>query len=527
MRLILALLLCVQGYAASVATVTNLTVSLLSVSGANPPAATFTPDNWGTGDNAFSIEFVTIGNPTNAPTTNYVDAIVGRVDYEYRIAKYEISEHQVWGAKNSGNLPISPSSLGTNKPATMMTQWEMAVFVNWLNTAHGFPPAYQHDADGFPVPWGPDDCWTAGGTNVFRHKDCRYFLPSWDELNKAARYDAATETWFDYANGSNTPPIIVEGYFSNGSTNVGTAVFTQRLHSLYPEHDSPGNVVNVTLTTDAGAVTGIAFDSYVSGLVFQETNSVVDEDTIYKIVQGAVTNATAKVATWQTITNVPGTFMNYVGGAGYTDGAATVTLSGDTVNVTLITSGGAVVGAIPTGGKFASLDYTTDIDIVQAGGSNATCRVSRYSNVTYDGPKIPLTWTIVSGGSGYSNGAATFTTHDSSWYPDLDPLTGVSYYTYCVGAADVDRAGGPSPYGVYGLGGNVTDCSETQHDAMVDDIYVNVDPEDGYIKYYGGWWFRNYQVLRHGGNDIWRAWLPSTTRGAQGNGVRIASKVLP
>lgn len=480
-----------------------------------------TVDRFGSGANAFQIDFVYIGDPTNAPTVDYMGMTVGRVDYPYRISKYEISEDQVRKATLAGQLPISVSNLGTNKPVTLITQWEAAHFVNWLNTSEGYPPAYDWDEDGYPRVWTGTNVWTLGGTNVFRHSGAKYFWPSWDEANKAARYNPKTATWTDYANGSNTPPVIKEGFFTGGTTEAGSAIFTQPLFPWYPEHDSAANETTVTLTTTAGAVSGIEHSAYVSGLVFQ-TNAGP-----FMIRQGAATNATATILTWQTIPYVPATFTNYVAGAGYTDGPATVTLGGNTVTVTLYTLNGSVMGAIPTGGAFASHDYTTDLPIVQAGGSNATCRVKRYSDVTYGGPKVAATWSIAAVGSGYTNGPAIFISQPTSWYPELDPATGVSFYTFCQGAADVDKAGGPSPYGVYGLGGNVTDMCETQHNPV--DVgggvmkYVNVDPRQN-IKYFGGWWFRNYQVLRHGGNDMWTAWEPSDTRGAYGNGLRVAAR---
>lgn len=497
--------------AASTANFGALTVTWGGSGGTITPPE-WVPDNWGSGDTAFSIEFVTVGDPGNQPTTNYVGVTVGQVNYPYRIAKYEISEHQMDRARIAGGLPITLSTLGTNMPATLVTQYEMAVFANWLNVSAGFAPAYNIGEDGLPSVWPEGQYWTLGKTNLFRHAECFYFLPDWDELEKAARYKGDTAEWFDYYHGSNDAPTPVNGFFQNGSTSDGTAVYAQEFDSRYPEWNST-NTVNVVLTTSGGAVTGIAFSSWASGF-----NTSDDTTTVFKVVQGGITNATARAATWQTVEWVPGTLTNYVAGTGYTDGPGTITLSGDTVNVTLFTVGGGVVGAIPTGGKFSTEDYSTELDIVQAGGSGAKCKVMRYAPV-----RVPATWTIVSGGSGYSDGAGMFTSHAFN-YASTSPI---HYYGICIGAAEVDKAGGPSYYGVYGLMGNVTDCSETQSN-IVDDHYVNEDPR-GQIRYYGGWWFRQAAVLKHGGNDTWATFTPTPSSASQayGNGCRIASKVLP
>src|SRR3954452_9182524 len=50
-------------------------------------------DTFGSGANSFNIDFVTIGNPGNAPDANPNPA--GAVDYTYRIGKYEVSEQMI------------------------------------------------------------------------------------------------------------------------------------------------------------------------------------------------------------------------------------------------------------------------------------------------------------------------------------------------------------------------------------------------------------------------------------------------
>ena len=55
-------------------------------------------DTFGSGDNQFTIDFTTIGNPGNAADfTGY-----GSVGYSYRIGTYAISQNQINAATASG-----------------------------------------------------------------------------------------------------------------------------------------------------------------------------------------------------------------------------------------------------------------------------------------------------------------------------------------------------------------------------------------------------------------------------------------
>ena len=77
-------------------------------------------------------------------------------------------------ANSSGNLGITLQDMtsyggnGVNKPATGISWFEVAKFVNWLNTSKGFVPAYKFDANGNFQLWSASD---AGydGTNPYRN----------------------------------------------------------------------------------------------------------------------------------------------------------------------------------------------------------------------------------------------------------------------------------------------------------------------------------------------------------------------
>ena len=181
-------------------------------------------DTFGSGDNTFEIEFVTIGDPGNAADTTGDPNPAGAVAYTYRMGKYEISEAMIDAANaiaaDAGEpLGISHDNRGPNKPATRVSWFEAAEFVNWLNTSKGSTPAYKFDDQGDFQLWEPTD-EGYDPDNLFRNTEAHYFLPSADEWYKAAFYDPVTDQYFDFPNGSDTAPIPTAG-----GTDPNTAVY--------------------------------------------------------------------------------------------------------------------------------------------------------------------------------------------------------------------------------------------------------------------------------------------------------------
>lgn len=183
-------------------------------------------DSFGSGANSFTIEFVTIGqagNPPDAPPNP-----AGDVPYVYRIGKYEVSERMIDAANALGGLGITIDSRGPDYPATSVTWFEAARFVNWLNTSTGGAPAYKFDASGNFQLWAPSDPGY-DATNLYRNKLARYFLPSTDEWHKAAYYDGAAGVYYDYPTGSDSVPDGIDfpgdtefdAVFFDGGNNLG------------------------------------------------------------------------------------------------------------------------------------------------------------------------------------------------------------------------------------------------------------------------------------------------------------------
>ena len=162
-------------------------------------------DSFGTGGNQFTLDFVDISgstNPTVAQTTAGDLDGFGIVADNYRMGTYEITNDQ-WNKFTAGlGVPVTgdPSiaydgsfhdyGTGTTDVPTNRVSWyEVAQFVNWLNTSTNHQAAYkftgtQGQSDYALDMWSTAE--TAGGTNVYRHKDAFYFLPTEDEWVKAA-----------------------------------------------------------------------------------------------------------------------------------------------------------------------------------------------------------------------------------------------------------------------------------------------------------------------------------------------------
>ena len=193
---------------------------LLLVMGIGVQAQTITTDNFGSGSDIFSIDFVEIGNPGNAADTSGNPNPAGAVAYTYHLGKYEISREVIAKANAGGGLGITLADLSTyggnavERPATGISWNEAAKFVNWLNTSTGRSAAYKFDAN------GQVQFWTAGeagfdAANPTRNALAKYVLPTAHEWYKGA-YGSPSGAWYNYSLGSDSVPTSV----ANGSTGV-------------------------------------------------------------------------------------------------------------------------------------------------------------------------------------------------------------------------------------------------------------------------------------------------------------------
>ena len=158
--------------------------------------------------NSFSMEFVRVGNPGNLANTTkdyiyhaapaYTDLIQGgAVGYTYDIGKTEVSRVMVEKVNAETGLSglITMQDLsglggnGPNRPATGLSWYDAAKFVNELNLAQGYRPAYK--TTGYTVPflseWQPGEAGY-NAANPLRNSTAKYFIASSDEWYKAAFY---------------------------------------------------------------------------------------------------------------------------------------------------------------------------------------------------------------------------------------------------------------------------------------------------------------------------------------------------
>ncbi len=153
-------------------------------------------DSFGSGANQFEIDFVTISGATN-PTSGH-----GIINNDYRMGVYEITNRQWDRFGESLGMPVvgnpqtaydeAPFFDGEDVPVSAVSWYEAAQFVNYLNTSTGHQAAYnftgsQGTSDYTFSLWSPAEA--DGGTNLYRHKDAFYFLPTEDEWVKAAYWN--------------------------------------------------------------------------------------------------------------------------------------------------------------------------------------------------------------------------------------------------------------------------------------------------------------------------------------------------
>jgi formylglycine-generating enzyme required for sulfatase activity len=162
-------------------------------------------DTFGTGSNQFTIDFVPISgnsNPTSGIPAGEGFTFTG-VANDYRMGTYEVTNAQWTKFKAAyGEVTGAPSNAydqdpywaGENIPTNRTSWYEAAQFVNYLNTSKGYQAAYK-----FTGTQGTSNytlgIWStaeaAGGTNLYRNKNAKYYLPTEDEWMKAAHWNGS------------------------------------------------------------------------------------------------------------------------------------------------------------------------------------------------------------------------------------------------------------------------------------------------------------------------------------------------
>jgi hypothetical protein len=168
-------------------------------------AQTITTRTFGLEANAFSIDFVTIGNPNNPADTTGTPIPAGSVSYTYNLSKYEISREMIDKANAGGGLGITLADLstmggnGTLRPASGLSWYEAAKFVNYLNVSSGSNAAYKFDSNGNFQLWSVNDLGY-DSNNLYRNSLATFWLPSTDEWYKGA-YSSVSGAWSNSLSG--------------------------------------------------------------------------------------------------------------------------------------------------------------------------------------------------------------------------------------------------------------------------------------------------------------------------------------
>ena len=244
------------------------------------------------------IEWVTVGNAGNPadPTTGF-----GRVCYEYRIGKYEVTNDQyaaflnavaasdpnglyntgmgidtrggITRSGSAGSYTYSVKPNMGNKPVNYVIWYDAARMANWLT--NGQPTGIQNSGtteSGVYAFTGPT---TIGGITRELRNPNQVFIPTEDEWYKAAYHQPSSQggdadDYWLYAMQSNSVPTVGTATVTGDIANPGTNVVNYARGADWNGQD--GNVTTVG-STDSTSFYG-AFD--MNGNVWEWGESPID-----------------------------------------------------------------------------------------------------------------------------------------------------------------------------------------------------------------------------------------------------------
>jgi sulfatase modifying factor 1 len=222
-----------------------------------------------------SMPTVQVGHPHNVAESQ-LDGRFGAVNHEYRIAKYEVTNSQyveflnavdatgtnLLGLYNffmefdprSGIAFDESTANGAkyrvvdgrdNKPVVLVSWYDAARFANWMHNGQGTGAT---ETGAYTLLGGTQT--PSNGNLVARNAAARWFLPSENEWYKAAYYNAASNTYFDYPTSSDLTPTAESPPGGSNSAN-----FAAEVHNVtdvgayaaspgpYGTFDQGGNVI--------------------------------------------------------------------------------------------------------------------------------------------------------------------------------------------------------------------------------------------------------------------------------------------
>ena len=139
---------------------------------------------------AQAMDFVTVGDKGNAADTRY--GTYGKVDYTYRIGKYEVSADQWFESGLAGGTE------GSDLPVVDVSWHEAAQFCNWMTSGDKTDGYYTITEGVATIP--------AQGHYEYAQANGRtFFIPTEDEWYKAAYYTGSG--YSNYPNGTDIAPL--------------------------------------------------------------------------------------------------------------------------------------------------------------------------------------------------------------------------------------------------------------------------------------------------------------------------------
>lgn len=255
---------------------------------------------------AVTMAWTSIGNPGNAcdpqPGGLFPGGCFGAVGYAYQIGTYEVTNSQyaeflnakaasdplelynthmdsvsdlggVTRSGSSGSFAYSTIPGRENTPVNYVSFYDALRFANWMNNGQGNADT---ETGSYTLLGGT--AAPSNGDSVTRNAGATIFLTSGDEWYKAAYYNPATSSYFDFPAGSNTQTVCATPSATANTANCGYPSVVGDLTSVgsypnspssYGTFDQGGNVFEfdeVMLSGGSREIRGGSFNSIPSVL---------------------------------------------------------------------------------------------------------------------------------------------------------------------------------------------------------------------------------------------------------------------
>jgi formylglycine-generating enzyme required for sulfatase activity len=246
---------------------------------------------------AVTIETVLVGHPGNAAHANGL----GRVDYEYRIGKFEVTNDQYvefLNAKGAGTDPLGlfePYYMGSltfrggidrlgpfgfysyaskpnmgNKPVNHTTWYDAIRFINWLHNGQG-----DGDTETGAYTLEGGTVKPSNGPSIVRNPDAKWFMPNENEWLKAGYYQPTdqggdVDSYWNFPTRSNSAPTAASANEVGDISNPGPNVANHNFGATWN-----GILANVTNVGSAGPLSASYFGTLDQGGNVSEWNETL------------------------------------------------------------------------------------------------------------------------------------------------------------------------------------------------------------------------------------------------------------